>query len=276
MSQPSRRDFLKLSALGALTLLPCSLLNRQAAFAATLPSGDYYLTHQAELENAFKQALEGAEQFWAPEFGAERAAAMSSQAMEKFQQLVPNFPDVGGERNWDSQFIPIAAWYVSLYSVMRAQGKSAEDVGHLVYRIYQIELEHTPQAEAKAEGEALFSPASQAQMRDWADWTQQRTYPANWVARFIPGDGKSFDYGYDYSECGLVKYFRAQGVPELAPYVCLNDFIKSASIGSGLVRTTTIAQGDKVCNFRYRKGGEVRQNWESEIALIRSRAPSLK
>ena len=85
------------------------------------------------------------------------------------------------------------------------------------------------------------------------------------------GDGTAFDYGYDYTECGVVKYFRAQGAPELAPYFCLNDFPKSAVDGSGLSRTKTIGQGVDLCNFRYKKGRPVLQGWSTEIDLIRSR-----
>jgi hypothetical protein len=271
MQPDNRRDFLKLTALGALVLLPCSLLSGQLAFAATSTDGTNNIVQRDALLGAFDQVLAGVQQFWTPEFGPELTRQMLQQARSKFAELVPNFPDVGGARNWDSQFIPIAAWYVALYVPMKAQGKSAEDVGHLVYRIYQIELAHISDESAKAEGDALFTPQTQTEMKQWADWTQQRSYPANWVARFVPGDGQTFDYGYDYSECGLVKYFKSQGVAELAPYMCLNDFIKSARIGSGLVRTTTIAQGDKECNFRYLHGRTVVQNWETEIALIRSR-----
>ena len=273
MNHHDRRAFLKLSALGTLALLPCSLIARQAAFAAALPDGNDDLIHKPELIGAFRGVLGAAQQYWQPEFGAPQSQVMAQQAMARFEALLPGFPDVGGARNWDTQFIPIAAWYVALYQPMKAAGKSAEDVGRLVYEIYQIELAHLPPEQARAEGNALFTPATQAEMRAWADWTQRRQYPANWVAKFIPGDGQTFDYGYDYSECGLVKYFKSQGVPELAPYVCLNDFIKSATIGSGLQRSHTLAQGDQLCDFRYRHGRAVTQNWDNEIDRIRQGKP---
>jgi hypothetical protein len=130
---------------------------------------------------------------------------MAQQAVALFDRLLPEFPDVGGERNWDTQFIPIAAWYVALYSPMRANGKTAEDVGKLVYELYKTQLKDIPKEKTFDEGEKIFSPASLDQMRDWAAWTQKRELPANWVAYFIQGDGKEFDYGYDYTECGAVK-----------------------------------------------------------------------
>jgi len=271
MRRMTRRNFIKQTAVAALLIPPCSfcLLKAAEAFAGT--DTNYYLLHKNKLTRAFQETLDGARQFWAPEFGAAKAGQMSQQATALFKTLLPKLPDVGGEANWDTQFLPVAAWYVALYKPMREHGKTAEDVGKLVYELNLISLKSMTKEKAAAEQEKMFSRDHLDKMQKWADWTQKQEFPANWVARFIPGDGKEFDYGYEYSECALVKYFRSQGVPELAPYVCLNDFTNSASIGSGLYRTKTIAQGDSVCNFRYKKDRPVVQNWTTEIALIRSR-----
>ena len=199
----------------------------------------------------------------------ERTEQIISSALKRFESLLPDLPDVGGERNWDTQYIPVAAWYLALYEPMKAYGKTAEDVGRLVYELRKYELDHTPVAVLSKQGKEMFEPASISQMKEWAAWTQKKEYPANWVATFLQGDGKTFDFGYDYSECALVKFFKAHGVPELAPYVCLNDFTQSMAFRTGLERSKTIAQGDGVCNFRYKQGRPVKQNWDSEIAYIR-------
>lgn len=267
----TRRTFMKQTAVTALLMPACSLCIQRAAEALTVLDANYYLAHKLELTKAFRETLEGARQFWTPEFGATKTDQMVQLALSHFETLLPNLPDVGGEKNWDTQFLPIAAWYVSLYRPMKEHGKTAEDVGKLVYELNLIGLKSMTKEEATTEQHRMFSREQRDKMMKWADWTQKRQYPANWVARFVPGDGKDFDFGYDYSECGLVKFFTSQGVSELAPYVCLNDFSNSASIGSGLYRTKTIAQGDDVCNFRYKRGRRVVQNWSTEIALIRSR-----
>ncbi len=273
MLELSRRDLMVYSIVGSALGAGCRLSTALAA-AAPQPEApaDYYEAREAALKAAFRLMAEGAEEVWRPEFGAARSRALADEAIEAFDKLFDGFPDVGGDRNWDTQFIPVAGWYVALYRPMRSAGKSAEDVGRLIYELYRRSLEGTPKDETEREGEDLFSPGSLAAMSDWAEWTQKREYPANWVATFVRGDGKEFDYGYDYTECGLVKYFRSQGVPELAPYVCLNDFLKSAAIGSGLRRTRTLAEGDDVCDFRYKKGRPVVQDWDTEIDRIRSRS----
>lgn len=258
----TRREFLMLSLVTAISATPCG---RLMAAGHT----NYYLNNKKELLAVFNGTLEGVRAFLEPELGQERTQQIISSALKRFETMLPTLPDVGGNRNWDTQYLPIAAWYVALYEPMKACGKTAEDVGKLIYELRKYELDHTPKAVLEKQGKELFTPPSIRQMKEWAAWTQKREYPANWVATFLQGDNKTFDFGYDYSECGLVKFFKAQGVPELAPYVCLNDFIQSKAQGTGLKRSKTIAQADGVCNFRYKFGREVEQSWDSEIAYIR-------
>ena len=51
---------------------------------------------------------------------------------------------------------------------------------------------------------------------------------------------------------------------DIAPYFCMNDFIKSKAYGTGLSRTTTIAEGYPICDFRYKEGREVTQGFVGE------------
>ena len=273
MDNVSRRDVLAFSVAWSALWVGCGLSGRADAgvLGAEAPRA-YYALREEVLKAAFHQIADGAQEVWRPEFGADKSRIMAQEALATFDRLFAGFPDVGGERNWDTQFIPVAGWYLALYIPMRSVGKTAEDVGRLIYDLYKASLEATPKEETAREGDDLLNPNSLAAMASWAKWTQKREYPANWVATFVPGDGKEFDYGYNYTECGLVKYFRSQGAPESAPYVCLNDFLKSAAIGSGLRRAKTLAQGDEVCDFRYKKGRPVVQDWDTEIDRIRSRS----
>lgn len=261
--QLTRREFLMLGVVtAAASAMPCG---RLMATERT----NYYLNNKKELLGAFIGTLEGVRVFLEPELGKERTQQVINSALKGFEAMLPSLPDVGGDRNWDTQYLPVAAWYVALYEPMKACGKTAEDVGKLVYDLRKYELDHTSKDVLAKQGKELFGLPRVKEMRAWAAWTQKREYPANWVATFLDGDGENFDFGYNYSECGLVKFFEAHGVPELAPYVCLNDFTQSKAQGTGLERSKTIAQGDGFCNFRYKQGRPVKQNWDSEIAYIR-------
>lgn len=86
----------------------------------------------------------------------------------------------------------------------------------------------------------------------WSKKTHQKQYENDWVVDILPGNGE-YDLGYDYTACGVCKLCRDEGCPELAAYNCRIDFLLAEMIGMELKRTTTIAEGGSVCDFRYRK-----------------------
>ena len=153
----------------------------------------------------------------------------------------------------------MAGWLTALYQAMREKKLTARDAGRLLYDLNAADWAALPQDKARAMGAALFSPQALTALKNWAAASQKRLYPGDWVGTVLPSDGKTFDVGYDYTECGAVKYFKAQGVSEVAPYYCLNDFLASKAQGTGLARTGTIAQGAAVCDFRYKRDRPVTQ-----------------
>jgi len=74
--------------------------------------------------------------------------------------------------------------------------------------------------------------------------------------KYVIGDGKKFDWGVDYVRCGNFNFMIAQGAEEFAPYVCMSDIALSDALGWGLLRTHTIADGYKTCDFRFKRGSE--------------------
>ena len=73
----------------------------------------------------------------------------------------------------------------------------------------------------------------------------------------VEGDGHDFEFGVDYTECGIVKYLAREGAPELAPYLCWLDYPQFAAMRLRLDRTETLAQGGQRCDFRVSRGQPV-------------------
>lgn len=262
-----RRQFLTCSGLAALMLLGGSGGTGRGAVALT--GDNYYLAQKDRLLKDFRETVDGAVRVLSAQLGPGNTKKMAEDALKAYEALIPGMPAVGGDRNLIAYLIPVAGWYVALYGAMRKYGKSAEDTGKVLYDLDEAQLKATPEAQRKTMSDRLFSPKYKDMFREWALWTQMHEYPANWVARFVEGQGDAFDYGCDYTECALVKYVTAQKVPELAPYICLADFPSSRAYDSGLERTKTIATGDGVCDFRYKKGRPATQDWSTEIGKIR-------
>jgi hypothetical protein len=104
----------------------------------------------------------------------------------------------------------------------------------------------------------VFSGLRRRRLEKAARDSQERRYPADWVFEIVPGDGQSFDYGKDVTECGIVKYLDAQGADELAPYLCEWDYIMAETLGIQLRRTKTLAWGCDRCDFRMTRDGTTR------------------
>lgn len=244
-----------------------------ASPAPTAPVG-FYVENKAKFLADFKGICAGAEKWMAARVSEPVAKATADDAVRRFEILLPGLPDLGGLANRNQPFITMAGWLTALYQAMREKGMAAKDAGRLLYDLYAADWASIPPQKAHTMGAALFTPAAQASLKEWAETSQKKLPPADWVGKFIPGDGKAFDLGYDYTECGAVKYFKSQGVAEVAPYYCLNDFLASRAQGTGLARQHTIAQGDTLCDFRYKQGRAVTQDWNTETPRFEGKKPA--
>jgi hypothetical protein len=84
-------------------------------------------------------------------------------------------------------------------------------------------------------------------------------YPGDFVVHFVPGDGRTFDFGLDFTGCAIHKFFQAEGAGHFAKYMCRIDYLTTSYKGIELTRTGTIANGAEKCDFRYRLAGNLKQ-----------------
>lgn len=235
------------------------------------PGGNFYVKNKVKLMDYFKQVNQGCQFYLTSRYNPEVARLVTTRAPQILERLLPGLPDIGGEKNMMTPFLIYAAWYVAFFRAMTSQGLSAPDTGRMMYDLTVMKLGMESRQEALAQGASQFTPQYYAQMKKWCARSQKQTFPADWVGRFIEGRDSDFDYGLDFSQCGAVLYFEKQKVMDVAPYFCLIDFPRSAHLGTGLVRTKTLAMGDEVCDFRYKKGRPVKQNWDTEAPRISAR-----
>jgi len=75
------------------------------------------------------------------------------------------------------------------------------------------------------------------------------------IANIITDKQETFGLGYgvDILECGICKLFKKHNYQKYASILCEVDEITSSLAGLKLIRTGTIANGAKKCDFRYKK-----------------------
>ncbi len=80
------------------------------------------------------------------------------------------------------------------------------------------------------------------------------TNPDGFIANIITDENETFGLGYgiDIIECGICKLFKKHNYSKYASILCEVDEITSGLAGLQLVRTGTIANGAKKCDFRFK------------------------
>ena len=262
LSGISRREFFHYSwAASLLCLMPCGVALKPAWSAAP---EDYYVVHGERFRSSFATTVDAAEQYLIGVYGKKSARQICREAKAQFARLLPGLPFIGGEKHPGTKWVLLAGHWLSFYRPMQAMGCYPSETGRLMYDLYVDYLDTIPPREMRDRGAKRWSQAYRDAVKKWAD-NKNRRYEEDFLADFISGDGRDFDFGIDYLRCPCERYFKTHQAEALAPYFCLLDFPEHKRMGTGLVRTRTLAQGDAICDFRFKKGREVRQDWFSEV-----------
>ena len=79
--------------------------------------------------------------------------------------------------------------------------------------------------------------------------------PDGFIANIITNKQETYGLGYgiDIIECGICKLFKKHNYSKYASILCEVDEITSQLAGLQLIRTGTIANGAKKCDFRFKR-----------------------
>jgi hypothetical protein len=252
----SRRDFLRISSFAACG---CLLAGCSAATNPDGQSSNYYIKNRDMILKEVGEIMAYVQKVGGETYGEAKAKTLVAAALQGFSDLLPGLPDIGGGDNDLTANLYQSAAALALYRTMLANDYTAQDAGRILYLAFQRQMTSLPMMGIN--GRLASSSMAQDKLKGEAELSHKRTYPADWVFDFVPGEGTTFDYGIDYTECGICKYFKAQGASEFVPYLCLLDFPISEAMNTGLVRTTTLAHGGSRCDFRYQFGRPCRPEW---------------
>lgn len=250
----SRRCFMRLLAVtaAAWTLPACRGGTAEG-------SADYYRQHKDDILSEARASLSALQTVLAEKFGQTLASQVLAETRTRYAALLPDLPYIGGDRNELTANLCQGALGLAFYQVMQTHEKGADAAGEVLYRAAELWVRSIPLTGYSARA-ANSEGALQARQRS-AERSQLREYPGDWVAEYVSGEGQAFDWGIDYTECGLCKLFSAYGAETFTPYLCLLDFPMSRAMHTGLQRTTTLALGGERCDFRYTAGGEIHMEW---------------
>ncbi len=255
----TRRDFLKTSVAGL-----CAICLAGCGFSIDSSPEEYWAKNKDLLMKEYRKMTNSAAKYIREKVSPEETEAIIAETRKNYDQLLPQVPYIGGDRNQLTETLYKSAVALALYQAMKAHGQDVEETGRVMYRVMEDEFNfNEPLAGAYSRNPT--GKVEQENFRVMERWSQKSTYPGDWKLKFIEGDGANFDFGVDYTECGIVKFFKAHDAFELVRYICLGDFPISRGIGSGLVRTTTLGSGGPRCDFRFKAGRPIQMEWTPDF-----------
>jgi hypothetical protein len=213
---------------------------------------DYYVARTDQLLRDFDRHIRFAQRPLAGRYGAD-AEAIIGAARQEYAALIPDLPYIGGGQNPLTWNLVTAAWFLALYRVLKGRGARAAEVGGILYQMVENWLHSYPGWLLRLLGWWRFTRLGLGRLTARARRSQARRYPGDWVYSVVPGAGHTFAYGVDYSECGILKFYRAHDADEMLPYLCWLDFPMTRAYGMVMTRRQTLAQGGAVCDFRFAK-----------------------
>jgi hypothetical protein len=173
----------------------------------------------------------------------------------EFELLIPQIPYIGGAANPMTDILEQMTTLLATYRVLKVHGHSVDTIGTLVHKMAQRWIDRHPQFLRHLIGRIYMTRLMRARVKRNAAISQQKQYEGNFVYEVVEGDKDkgAFEWGVNYLECGVVKYFHAQDADEFTPYMCVIDYLMFPALGIDLQRQGTIANHCTHCDFRYRR-----------------------
>jgi hypothetical protein len=223
---------------------------------------DYYTVQAGKLLGRFDRAARYYHPVLAARLADESPDEILRETRCEFERLLPAIPYIGGRKNSLTRILIGCTMSLALYRILKGRGVSLKEIGHIVVEIEERRMRAFPGFLVRLAGRYIHTPVGKRRLRRMmVEHSREHDYPGGWVGTFLEGDGQSFDFGIDYTECAVVKFFDQQGAGEFTRYLCLIDFVQQRALRTGFSRTTTLAEGDGRCDFCWKKGQETRPAW---------------
>ena len=225
---------------------------------------DYYMKNKAKLTAQFDKSLHVSKEILLERFNELEIEGIFNKMRKEYDKIIPEIPYIGGRKNSFTSMLVDGVAMLAFFRILEKMGMTYREIGEFCYEFWEKiskirvhKLEKTGQNPV----DQFFNDTYINFNKNLAKTSLQKKYPGDFVMEFVEGDGKTFDYGYKFTECGIYKVFKKLGAEKYVPFMCLSDFAQCNIYGFGFTRTQTIGNGDPICDHRFLKNGTTPRAW---------------
>lgn len=175
-------------------------------------------------------------------FGREKAEEVIRRSEVRYEALLAEMPYIGGWDNPHTDTLTQVSSFLALYFVLKEEGRSTEEIGDLVHLIADRKVEAIPRVLRNLLGRLYMSKFWRRRTTKKALVSQKKEHAGNFVYEVVEGKNGEYDWGINYLECAIVKFFHSQGADEFTPTMCSVDYILFPAMGIDLRREGTRAR----------------------------------
>jgi hypothetical protein len=218
----------------------------------------YYSAHKEKLLKDFDKIFALIKTSLVTHYGKKFTSKLQRETRQEYEKLIPEIPYIKGLRSKAlNSFLIGTAQELAAYRVMKKHDKSPEEAWELCHKALRFKLAETPQWKLWLLRRFMFSLLVRKIVSRRAR-QQKKVRFGDFEVEYLIGEGEEFDFGVNYLQCGNLIFAKRQGGEEFAPYICMSDIVLSETMGWGLARTQTLADGCSHCDFRFKKGAATR------------------
>lgn len=164
-----------------------------------------------------------------------------------YQHIISRTPYIGGIENPLYVSLVMSILSMAIYQTVKEK-IPVKNFGEIMNGLI-AQSKELKELFAKRE---LFTETYQQRLKIEAEKSQEKEYPFNWVYRY--DRGKTIDeFKVTFTACAICKLAEREGCSEIVSQFCETDSIIAAYSGAELIRTKTLANGDKMCDFHFKK-----------------------
>ena len=224
----------------------------------------YYIKRKRKLMRNFEERIDLLKDLLENKYDNADIEEIINQMKVEFEKILPEIPYIGGQKNPMTILLIGGMYDLAIFRILEKKGLSFREIGQLYYEFSEKRLNIRKKSMKKIGKDPShypFEPEYTDMTRKMSEQSQKRQYADDWIMDFMEGDGKSFEWGFNFHQCGIYNVYKRLGAEKFVPFICLSDFSEANILGFGFTRTQTLGCGDQICDHRYVKNYKTPRAW---------------